>query len=41
MASKPLTGTKVFLMLVAFFGVVFGVNGIMMKLAHIQICTAN
>ncbi len=33
MASKPLTGTKVFLMLVAFFGVVIGVNGIMMKLA--------
>jgi len=33
MASKPLTGTKVFLMLVAFFGVVIGVNVTMMKLA--------
>lgn len=33
MASKPLTGTKVFLMLVAFFGVVIGVNITMMKLA--------
>lgn len=32
-ASKPLTGTKVFLMLVAFFGVVIGVNVTMMKLA--------
>ncbi|WP_083543338.1 FixH family protein [Bradyrhizobium sp. CCGE-LA001] len=30
---KPLTGTKVFLMLVAFFGLVIGVNAIMMKLA--------
>ena len=33
MAVKPLTGTKVFLMLVAFFGVVIGVNVTMMKLA--------
>ncbi|MCK1290264.1 MULTISPECIES: FixH family protein [unclassified Bradyrhizobium] len=33
MASKPLTGTKVFPMLVAFFGVVIGVNVTMMKLA--------
>lgn len=33
MASKPLTGTKVFLMLVAFFGLVIGVNVTMMKLA--------
>jgi nitrogen fixation protein FixH len=33
MASKPLTGTKVFLMLVAFFGVVISVNVTMMKLA--------
>lgn len=33
MASKPLTGIKVFLMLVAFFGVVIGVNVTMMKLA--------
>jgi nitrogen fixation protein FixH len=33
MAAKPLTGTKVFLMLVAFFGVVIGVNVTMMKLA--------
>ena len=33
MASKPLTGTKVFLILVAFFGVVIGVNMTMMKLA--------
>ena len=33
MATKPLTGTKVFLMLVAFFGVVIGVNVTMMKLA--------
>ena len=33
MATKPLTGTKVFLMLVAFFGLVIGVNVIMMKLA--------
>ncbi|MCP3381396.1 FixH family protein [Bradyrhizobium sp. CCGUVB4N] len=33
MAVKPLTGTKVFLMLVAFFGVVIGVNFTMMKLA--------
>jgi nitrogen fixation protein FixH len=32
-APKPLTGTKVFLMLVAFFGVVIGVNVTMMKLA--------
>jgi nitrogen fixation protein FixH len=32
-APKPLTGTKVLVILVAFFGVVFGVNGIMMKLA--------
>ena len=32
-APKPLTGTKVFLMLVAFFGLVIGVNAIMMKLA--------
>ncbi|QOG18082.1 MULTISPECIES: FixH family protein [Bradyrhizobium] len=33
MAAKPLTGTKVFLMLVAFFGLVIGVNVTMMKLA--------
>lgn len=33
MAAKPLSGTKVFLMLVAFFGVVIGVNVTMMKLA--------
>jgi nitrogen fixation protein FixH len=33
MAAKPLTGAKVFLMLVAFFGVVIGVNVTMMKLA--------
>ncbi len=32
-APKPLTGTKVFLMLVAFFGLVLGVNFTMMKLA--------
>lgn len=32
-APKPLTGTKVLLMLVAFFGVVIGVNVTMMKLA--------
>jgi nitrogen fixation protein FixH len=32
-SPKPLTGRKVFLMLVAFFGVVIGVNMIMMKLA--------
>jgi nitrogen fixation protein FixH len=30
---KPLTGGKVFFMLVAFFGVVIGVNMIMMRLA--------
>src|SRR5258708_4078747 len=30
---KPLTGTKVFLILVAFFGVVIGVNVTMAKLA--------
>jgi nitrogen fixation protein FixH len=30
---KPLTGLKVFLMLVAFFGVVIGVNVTMMRLA--------
>src|SRR6478752_1895278 len=33
MSTKPLTGTKVFLMLVAFFGLVIGVNVTMMKLA--------
>ena len=33
MSSKPLTGTKVFLMLLAFFGLVIGVNATMMKLA--------
>lgn len=33
MATKPLTGTKVLLMLVAFFGIVIGVNVTMMKLA--------
>ncbi|MDA9445081.1 FixH [Bradyrhizobium sp. CCBAU 51745] len=33
MATKPLTGTKVLLILVAFFGVVIGVNVTMMKLA--------
>jgi nitrogen fixation protein FixH len=32
-APKPLTGTKVLLMLVAFFGLVIGVNFTMMKLA--------
>lgn len=32
-APKPLTGTKVLLMLIAFFGVVIGVNVTMMKLA--------
>jgi nitrogen fixation protein FixH len=32
-APKPLTGTKVFIMLVAFFGLVIGVNVTMMKLA--------
>jgi nitrogen fixation protein FixH len=32
-SPKPLTGGKVLLMLVAFFGVVIGVNAIMMKLA--------
>ena len=32
-SPKPLTGRKVLLMLVAFFGVVFGVNFLMMKLA--------
>jgi nitrogen fixation protein FixH len=31
--SKPLTGRKVLLMLLVFFGVVFGVNGAMMNLA--------
>ena len=30
---KPLTGTKVFIILLAFFGVVIGVNMTMMKLA--------
>ena len=33
MASKPLTGTKVLLMLVAFFGIVISVNVTMAKLA--------
>lgn len=32
-AAKPLTGRKVFFMLVAFFGVVVGVNLVMMRLA--------
>ncbi|MGY3464905.1 nitrogen fixation protein FixH [Bradyrhizobium sp. LM6.11] len=32
-APKPLTRTKVFLILVAFFGVVIGVNVTMAKLA--------
>jgi nitrogen fixation protein FixH len=32
-SPKPLTGRKVLLMLVAFFGVVFGVNFLLMKLA--------
>ncbi|MBA2401040.1 MAG: FixH family protein [Bradyrhizobium sp.] len=32
-ASKPLTGRKVFFMLVAFFGVVIGVNLVMMRFA--------
>ena len=32
-APKPLTGRKVLFMLIAFFGVVFGVNFLMMKLA--------
>ena len=30
---RPLTGRKVFLMLVAFFGVVIGVNMVMMRFA--------
>ena len=30
---KPLTGRKVFILLVAFFGVVIGVNLVMMKFA--------
>ena len=33
MASKPLTGSKVLLMLVAFFDVVIGVNATMIQLA--------
>src|SRR5438552_12709094 len=32
-SPKPLTGRKVLIMLVAFFGVVIGVNMIMMRLA--------
>jgi len=32
-APKPLTGRKVLLMLIAFFGVVFSVNFVMMKFA--------
>jgi len=32
-SPKPLTGRVVLLVLVAFFGVVFGVNGLLMKLA--------
>jgi nitrogen fixation protein FixH len=32
-APKPLTGRKVFFMLLAFFGVVIGVNLVMMRLA--------
>src|SRR5450432_614696 len=32
-SPKPLTGRKVLIMLLAFFGVVFGVNFLMMKLA--------
>jgi nitrogen fixation protein FixH len=32
-SSKPLTGRKVLAMLLAFFGVVFGVNFLLMKLA--------
>ena len=32
-SSRPLTGRKVLWMLVAFFGIVIGVNAIMMKLA--------
>jgi len=32
-SPKPLTGRMVLLVLVAFFGVVFGVNGLLMKLA--------
>ena len=32
-SDRPLTGRKVLLMIVAFFGVVFAVNGLMMKLA--------
>jgi nitrogen fixation protein FixH len=32
-SPKPLTGRKVLLMLLGFFGVVFGVNFLMMKLA--------
>src|SRR5438105_12063754 len=32
-AARPLTGRKVLFMLVAFFGVVIGVNMIMMRLA--------
>src|SRR3954454_22054554 len=33
-SPKPLTGRKVLFMLVAFFGVVIGVNMIMMRLAN-------
>jgi nitrogen fixation protein FixH len=36
-APKPLTGTKVFLILIAFFGVVIGVNMTMMKLAIVTL----
>ena len=32
-SPKPLTGGKVLLMLIAFFGVVIGVNMVMMRLA--------
>jgi nitrogen fixation protein FixH len=32
-SPKPLTGRMVLVMLVVFFGVVFGVNGLLMKLA--------
>jgi nitrogen fixation protein FixH len=36
-SSKPLTGRKVLFILVAFFGVVIGVNMVMMKLAIVTL----
>jgi nitrogen fixation protein FixH len=32
-SARPLTGRKVLLMIIGFFGVIFAVNGLMMKLA--------